>query len=130
MRISDWSSDVCSSDLFRQIEAGQFLAVGVVENARIGVRDRTEVLAAFDAFVDRHSNEDIFDAGAEPCEVDIDRLVIVCAVAGTIVTALEDSADGGRVVVKGTDVSSVQNIVHWSKPKRRDIHSDAQAHRN
>src|SRR3546814_4840518 len=79
MRLSDWSSDVCSSDLlrtaiefdeeelcvraavFRQIEAGQFLAVGVVENARIGVRDRTEVLAAFDAFVDRHSNDDLFD---------------------------------------------------------------------
>src|SRR3546814_9026693 len=47
--------------VFRQIEAGQFLAVGVVENARIGVRDRTEVLAAFDAFVDRHSNDDLFE---------------------------------------------------------------------
>src|SRR3546814_4988517 len=111
MRLSDWSSDVCSSDLlrtaiefdeeelcvraavFRQIEAGQFLAVGVVENARIGVRDRTEVLAAFDAFVDRHSNDDLFDVGAELCEVDLDRLVVACAVAGAIVTAVDDRAD-------------------------------------
>src|SRR3546814_10883133 len=71
--------------VFRQIEAGKFLAVGVIENARIGVRDRTEVLAAFDAFVDRESNDDILDVGAKLGEVDLDRLVLACAVTGAFV---------------------------------------------
>src|SRR3546814_18681991 len=111
MRISDWSSDVCSSDLFRQIEAGQFLAVGVVENARIGVRDRTEVLAAFDAFVDRHSNDDLFDVGAELCAVDLDRLVVACAAPGAIFTAVDDRPVGGRFFVLGNEVSVAPNHV-------------------
>src|SRR3546814_8459815 len=35
MRISDWSSDVCSSDLFFGIESGPYLAAGYDEIAKL-----------------------------------------------------------------------------------------------
>src|SRR3546814_3058310 len=127
MRISDWSSDVCSSDLFRQIEAGQFLAVGVVENACIGVRDRTEVLAAFDAFVDRHSNNDLFDVGAELCKIDLDRLVVTCARTGAIVTAVDHRAVRGRFVVVENEVRVAQNLVVGTEDASRSVKVESSA---
>src|SRR3546814_2898828 len=86
MRISDWSSDVCSSDLQLDVETG--LSAGQRRDRRLDPLDRAGMVGApdVDQFVGRlRLLEMIGEVGAEigPASVRLpDRAILVVAEAG------------------------------------------------
>src|SRR3546814_10832707 len=99
MRISDWSSDVCSSDLGELHRIGQQVEQDLLHRARVGLDlgklDREAVLQHDDAALGAVAH----DAEARlRCRLEIDRLLVQLELAGLDLRQVEDVVDQAQQV--------------------------------
>ncbi len=90
--------------IFGEVEASQFGAIGIVDDADVGVADLAEVLLAGLELVDGDGEGDLLDAGGNLGEVDLDRFVVARAIAGQVVALVHDGAFGRCLLVVEDEV--------------------------
>src|SRR5690606_4596338 len=106
--------------VLRQVVAGDLGAAGLVDDADVGVADLPEVLAAVLRVVDGDREDDLLDIGREGGEVDVDRLVVALALAGAVVTGVDDAVVRRLLVVEEDEVGvGVDLALRVDRDRRR-----------
>ena len=107
--------------VFGQVVASDFLAVGLVQDADVGVAHLTEGLLASFGVMDGDGEDQLLHVGAQAGQLDVHLLVIAIALAGTVVAQVLDGTIGGLLVVVEDEAGVVQDFAVFTGDEDRGV---------